>query len=50
VDDDLILFLFRRIEALSDDASDPYHYAIIRVLVRLLTDGLSYSSDDYSLY
>jgi len=33
VDDSFILYLFQRIEELSDDASDPYHSAIIRVLV-----------------
>jgi hypothetical protein len=35
VDDDFILYLFRLIEELSDDADDPYHYPIIRVLLVL---------------
>ena len=34
VDDAFILHLFQLIEELSDDADDPYHYPIIRVLVR----------------
>lgn len=34
VNDDFILYLFQLIEALSDDADDPYHYPVIRVLVR----------------
>ena len=33
VDDALVTYLFRLIESLSDDAQDPYHYPIIRVLV-----------------
>jgi hypothetical protein len=33
VDDNFVMYLFRLIEALSDDASDPYHYVVIRVLV-----------------
>ena len=36
VDDAFVLYLFHMIEELSDDAEDPYHYPIIRVLVRLL--------------
>ncbi|KAK5684645.1 pre-rRNA processing [Elasticomyces elasticus] len=35
VDDDFILYLFQMIEQLSDDADDPYHYPIIRVLLVL---------------
>ncbi|KAF2857638.1 hypothetical protein K470DRAFT_266686 [Piedraia hortae CBS 480.64] len=35
VDDDLILHLFQLIEDVSDDADDPYHYPIIRVLLVL---------------
>ncbi|SMQ55007.1 unnamed protein product [Zymoseptoria tritici ST99CH_1A5] len=35
VDDNFILYLFRLIEELSDDAEDPYHYPIIRVLLVL---------------
>lgn len=33
VDDSLVTYLFRLIESISDDADDPYHYPIIRVLV-----------------
>lgn len=33
VDDAFILYLFQHIEELSDDASDPYHHTIIRILV-----------------
>ncbi|KAK4556414.1 pre-rRNA processing [Recurvomyces mirabilis] len=35
VDDSFVLFLFQRIEELSDDAEDPYHYPLIRVLLIL---------------
>ncbi|CZT18574.1 related to Orc3p [Ramularia collo-cygni] len=35
VDDAFILHLFQLIEELSDDADDPYHYPIIRVLLVL---------------
>ncbi|KXL44599.1 hypothetical protein M433DRAFT_68114 [Acidomyces richmondensis BFW] len=35
VDDSFILMLFQLIEELSDDADDPYHYHIIRVLLVL---------------
>jgi hypothetical protein len=35
VDDNFILYLFRLIEELLDDADDPYHYPIIRVLLAL---------------
>jgi hypothetical protein len=38
VDDSFVMYLFQLIEALSDDAGDPYHYPVIRVLVRLPTD------------
>lgn len=34
VDDEFIHHLFRIIEGVSDDVHDPYHYPIIRVLVR----------------
>lgn len=34
VDDGFITYLFSLIEDLSDDVHDPYHYPIIRVLVR----------------
>lgn len=35
VDDGFITYLFQLIEGLSDDAHDPYHYSIIRVLLVL---------------
>jgi hypothetical protein len=34
VDDGFIQYLFQIIEELSDDVDDPYHYPVIRVLVR----------------
>ena len=41
VDDAFVLYLFQLIEQLSDDADDPYHYHIIRVLVNSLHPGLN---------
>ena len=38
IDDDFISYMFQIIESLSDDVADPYHYPIIRVLVRSLQD------------
>lgn len=35
VDDGFILYLLQLIEQLSDDAEDPYHYPVIRVLLAL---------------
>ncbi|KAI7284087.1 hypothetical protein KC345_g2527 [Hortaea werneckii] len=35
VDDNFILYLLQLIEQLSDDANDPYHYPVIRVLLAL---------------
>jgi len=35
VDDEFVAYLFRIIEELSDDANDPYHYPVIRVLLVL---------------
>lgn len=35
VDDAFIMYLFQLIEELSDDANDPYHYPVIRVLVSM---------------
>ncbi|KAK1820166.1 pre-rRNA processing [Friedmanniomyces endolithicus] len=35
VDDAFVLYLFQLIEQLSDDADDPYHYPIIRVILVL---------------
>jgi ABC-type transporter Mla MlaB component len=34
VDDAFVTYLFQLIEAYSDDVNDPYHYPVIRVLVR----------------
>jgi hypothetical protein len=34
VNDGFILYLLSIIEGVSDDADDPYHYPVIRVLVR----------------
>lgn len=34
VDDDFVKYLFQITEELSDDIDDPYHYPVIRVLVR----------------
>lgn len=33
IDDAFILYLFQLIEQLSNDPSDPYHYAIVRIVV-----------------
>ncbi len=35
VDDDFVKYLFQITEELSDDVDDPYHYPVIRVLVRV---------------
>lgn len=35
IDDDFVLYLFKIVEGLSNDANDPYHYPTIRVLVRV---------------
>ena len=35
VEDDFIEYLYQIIEELSDDANDPYHYPVIRVLVSI---------------
>jgi len=34
IDGNLVLYFFQVIESLSNDVGDPYHYPIIRVLVR----------------
>lgn len=34
VEDDFIFYLFNLVEGVSDDVNDPYHYSVIRVLVR----------------
>lgn len=45
VDDAFVFYLFQLIEAYSDDAHDPYHYPVIRVLVRCLLLGSQLCSD-----
>ena len=37
IEDEFVIYLLQIIESLSDDANDPYHYPVIRVLVRLLS-------------
>lgn len=45
VEDDFIFYLFNLIEGVSDDVNDPYHYPVIRVLVRNTSSrGLTISS------
>ena len=44
IDDAFVLLLLQLIEQLSDDADDPYHYPIIRVLVYLMRSLLPLSS------
>ena len=44
VDDAFVSYLFQLIEAYSDDAHDPYHYPVIRVLVRYVTSFLRQST------
>jgi len=34
IEDEFIIYMFDIIEGLSDDVNDPYHYPVIRVLVR----------------
>ena len=36
IDDAFIIYLLEIIEGASDDSEDPYHYPVIRVLVRAL--------------
>ncbi|KAF1352188.1 hypothetical protein BDV97DRAFT_348923 [Delphinella strobiligena] len=43
VDDSFIIYLFELIEELSDDANDPYHYHIIRVLLILNEQYMCYA-------
>ena len=40
VDDDFVRYLLQICEGLSDDAEDPYHYPVIRVLVSLIQKPL----------
>lgn len=44
VEDDFVKYLFQIIEGLSDDAHDPYHYPVIRVLVRFVSVYGGYAS------
>ncbi len=44
VDDGFVKHLFEIIEELSDDVNDPYHYPVIRVLVRRFTRTLRVDS------
>src|SRR5690349_18054359 len=44
VEDDFVRYLFQIIEGLSDDAHDPYHYPVIRVLVRFIPVHAGYAS------
>lgn len=46
VDDAFILYLFQLNEQLSDDATDPYHYAIIRILLVINEQYMCFSQDD----
>ncbi|KAF2258532.1 hypothetical protein CC78DRAFT_478393 [Lojkania enalia] len=48
VDDDFILFLLEIIEGVSDDADDPYHYPVIRVLLVLNEQYLVASTSQYT--
>ncbi len=45
VDDDFCTCLFQIIEELSDDVDDPYHYPVIRVLVRKLLHCNNFAND-----
>ncbi len=45
VDDDFVKYLFEIIEQLSDDVDDPYHYPVIRVLVRVIFRSVAYSAN-----
>lgn len=45
VGDDFILYLFQLIESLSNDADDPYHYPVIRVLLVLNEQYMCYASE-----
>jgi hypothetical protein len=48
VDDAFIIFLLSIIEGVSDDADDPYHYPVIRVLVWPNTQKKSMSLTEIS--
>ena len=34
IEEDFVMSMFQVVESLSDDVNDPYHYSVIRVLVR----------------
>ncbi|KAF2150005.1 hypothetical protein K461DRAFT_230493 [Myriangium duriaei CBS 260.36] len=46
VDDAFVLYLFQLIEQLSDDASDPYHFAIVRILLVINEQYMCFSQDE----
>ncbi|GAM90297.1 hypothetical protein ANO11243_083400 [Dothideomycetidae sp. 11243] len=46
VDDAFVLYLFQLIEQLSDDATDPYHYAIIRILLVINEQYMCFAQDE----
>ena len=48
VEDGFITYLLEIIEGLSDDVNDPYHYPVIRVLVRKSTAYIPDRTDDYA--
>ncbi|PNS16141.1 hypothetical protein CAC42_4542 [Sphaceloma murrayae] len=48
VDDALILYLFQLIEQLSNDPSDPYHYAIVRIVLVLNEQYMCFESNEAS--
>jgi hypothetical protein len=45
VDDAFILYLLGIIEGASDDADDPYHYPVIRVLVSLFPEAPTFQAN-----
>ncbi|QIX00233.1 hypothetical protein AMS68_005750 [Peltaster fructicola] len=48
VSDNFILYLFQLIEALSDDADDPYHYPVIRVLLSFNEQYMCFASTPHT--
>ncbi|PSK46082.1 hypothetical protein B9Z65_5050 [Elsinoe australis] len=46
IDDAFILYLFQLIEQLSNDPSDPYHYAIVRIVLVLNEQYMCFESED----
>ncbi|KAK0260375.1 hypothetical protein B0A54_01879 [Friedmanniomyces endolithicus] len=49
VDDAFVLYLFQLIEQLSDDADDPYHYPIIRVILVLNEQYMCFANAPVSM-